>query len=266
MSGPTRSVDQISQLTKIQQSTTAGTPASFLSLPGEVRNGIYELVLLDQNPIDPWFGYDRQQKYTLGLFRASKVVHDEASSLFYSQNRFDFTSASSEKVVSFLGQIGSNNAGHIRHVLIDFPGFLSLDPGDVTLEEDSISILANIQRSCANLNSLTTPPESTHAMEFRLGLLGNHGVTTEALKVVDTRFRAISSLEDIIIEVYDDTSNDYTRGIMTSHSWTIRMIEFVEEEDFSDYGNSREDDYTDFDDDDDYDIDDDSDFWRRAAD
>jgi hypothetical protein len=29
-------------------------------------------------------------------------------------------------------------------------------PGDVTLEEDSIGILANIQSGCANLRTLTT--------------------------------------------------------------------------------------------------------------
>jgi len=46
-----------------------------------------------------------------------------------------------EDVASFLGQIGRNNADYIRHICIHFPKFLYLDPGDVTLEDDSLGIL-----------------------------------------------------------------------------------------------------------------------------
>ncbi|KAL5370961.1 hypothetical protein DPSP01_014569, partial [Paraphaeosphaeria sporulosa] len=143
---------------------------NFCSFPSELRNKIYELLLLQQEPIDPWVGYIRQE-LTPGLFRANKIVHREASSLFYALNRFDFTMRTPEDVASFLEQIGRNNADCIRHICIDFPTFHYLDPGNVTLEDNSVRILSRIQTECAKLSALTTSLYSTNAMELRLDAL-----------------------------------------------------------------------------------------------
>ena len=109
-------------------------------------------------------------------------------------------------------------------------------------------------------------------MELRLDALDNPKVVTEAFKLINTHFRAISSLQEIIIEVYADGPSDHIRRKMESHGWTISVTEYVEEDfnrSFSDFEYEKhgfdsgdEDD----DDDDSYDIDNDSDFWRRAAD
>lgn len=105
-------------------------------------------------------------------------------------------------------------------------------------------------------------------MEFWLDALDKLKIVTEALKLVDTHFRAISSLQEIIVEVYEDGPSDHIRRKMESHGWTISTTEYVEEEccsmSFSDneYGDSGYDDYNG----DDYDIDNDSGFWRRGAD
>ena len=168
---------------------------------------------------------------TSGLLRANKAVHREASSLLYSQNRFDFTIVTSDHLALFLGQIGRNNAAYIRHICVDFPKFLSLDPGDITLEDDSVGIIANIQSYCPNLSTLRTSLYSTDAMELRLDALDNPKIVTEALKLVNTRFRAISSLQEIIVEVYDGPS-DHIRREMESHGWTISTTHYVEREDF----------------------------------
>ncbi|KAI8949459.1 hypothetical protein F4801DRAFT_580423 [Xylaria longipes] len=212
----------------------------------------------------------QQQKLTPRLLCTNKAVHREASSLFYGKNRFDLSDATPEKVVSFLKQI-SNNAAYIRHIVIDFPEFLHLDPGHITLVEGSVEILATIRSGCTNLSSLKTPLCSTHAMELKLDSLNNHKVATEALKLVDTHFRAILSLQEIILEADEVSPSGYIREKMKSYGWTISTIEYVE----ADWDNSFSD--FDFDDDgygggsgdddnDDYDIDNDSDFWRRAAD
>jgi hypothetical protein len=76
--------------------------------------------------------------------------------------------------------------------------------------------------------------------------------------------RAISSLQEIIVEVYEDGPSADIRMKMESHGWTINVIEQVEEWD-------RDRSFSDFDDDDyrydyDCDIDNDSNFWRRAGD
>lgn len=99
-------------------------------------------------------------------------------------------------------------------------------------------------------------------MALRLDGLDDPEVVTEALKLVNTRFRAISSLQEIIVEVYEDGPSDCLRRKMESHGWTISTTENVEEEDFEhdDYGYDSGGDDDDDVDDDDYDIDSDSDF------
>jgi hypothetical protein len=129
--------------------------ADFLTLPSELRNRVYELCLLHQEPLDPWTNYNRRQELTPGL-RANRTIHREASSLFYTQNRFNFTMATPKDVASFLGTIGRNNADYIRHICVNFSNLRDLEQGNVTLEEGSNIILANIQSGCTNLSTLST--------------------------------------------------------------------------------------------------------------
>ncbi|PKS06882.1 hypothetical protein jhhlp_006731 [Lomentospora prolificans] len=118
--------------------------------------------------------------------------------MFYAQNCFDFTTATSEDIALFLGTIG-RNADYIRHVRVSFPEVLYLDPGDVCLSGSDISILASIQSRCPNLTTLTTSRYSTNITELRLDALDYPKIVAEALKLVDTHFRAIKSLHEIII-------------------------------------------------------------------
>jgi hypothetical protein len=249
--------------------------ANFLKLPSELRNRVYELCLLHQEPINPWMVYNQRKELTTGLLRANKTVHREASSLLYAQNCFDFSMATPEDVASFLRTIGDNNANCIRHICVDFPSLRDLEPGNVTLEEDSDGILANIQSSCANLRILTTSLSSTHAMELRLDALDYPKIVNEALTLVNTRFRAISSLQDIIVEVYEDGPSGDIRRKMDNHGWKISTSEYVKDWSTNSIFGDEDDgwghdhsygDYDEDDDDDAYDIDNDSDFWRRAAD
>lgn len=64
--------------------------------------------------------------------------------MLYAQNRFDFTMCTSEDITSFLEQIGRNNASYILYICVDFPQFHYLDLHDLTLEDDSVCILAKI--------------------------------------------------------------------------------------------------------------------------
>jgi hypothetical protein len=175
----------------------------------------------------------------------------------------------SENVASFLEQIGRNNANYIRHICVNFPKFHYLDLHDVTLEDDSVRILAKIQSDCTKLSTLTTSLHSTNAMELKLDALDHPKIVAEALALVGARFRAISSLQEIIVEVYEDGPSDHIRREMKSHGWTISTTEHVEElgSDRS-FGDIEDDDHRyNYDiGDDDYDIDNDSDYWRRAGD
>ena len=48
-------------------------------------------------------------------------------------------------------------------------------------------------------------------MELKLDALDNPKIVTEALQLVNTRFRAISSLQEIIVKVYKEGPRGYIR-------------------------------------------------------
>jgi hypothetical protein len=253
--------------------------ANFLSLPSELRNKIYEQLLVLQEPVacptQPWLRQSQLRALTPGLLRANKTVHLEASSMLHAQNRFDFAMCTSEDVISFLKQIGRNNASYILYICVDFPKFHYLNLHDVTLEDDSVCILAKIQGDCTKLGTLTTSLHSTNAMEVKLDALDHPKIVAEALALVNARFRAISSLQEIIVEVYEDGPSGYIQREMKNHRWAISATEYVKESDFDrSFSDIEDDDYRYGDDyryydgggGDDYDIDDDSDFWRRVGD
>jgi hypothetical protein len=266
---------------------TINMTANFLSLPSELRNNIYEQLLVLQDPIvcstHSWFRSFHLGALTPGLLLVNKTVHREASSLLYAQNRFDFTMCIPEYVASFFDQIGRNNANHIRHIYINFPSILNLGEHDATLEEDSIHMLARIQNDCTNLITLRTSLDSTDTAAFELDALDSPKAVVDMLALVDARFRAISSLREVIVEVYEDSVSAHIIDEMKSRGWTVEVTEQVEEPDFErdiieveDDRYRFEDDYDNRSDDDygygfghDYHVFDDGfddDYWRRAGD
>jgi hypothetical protein len=54
-------------------------------------------------------------------------------------------------------------------------------------------------------------------MVLKLDALASPQVVAEALTLVDARFRAISSLQEIIVEVYEDGPSDNIRREMKNH-------------------------------------------------
>jgi hypothetical protein len=252
----------------------ANMPTNLLSLPSEIRNNIYEQLLVLQEPVDPfnpWFRLTNLGALTPGLLLVNKAIHRETSSLLYAQNQFDFTQCTSESVTKFLDQIGRNNANYIRHIYIDFPEFNHLDMNNITLEDDSARILEKIQNDCIKLDTLTTSLRSTNDMELKLDALDHPKIVANAIALINARFRTILCLRDIVVEVYEDGPSKQIRSAMENHGWTIRTRKNPE-----DIGSCRsftdsDDDYDDYSDrydynDDEYDIDYDSDFWRRAGD
>ncbi|KFY43843.1 hypothetical protein V495_03742 [Pseudogymnoascus sp. VKM F-4514 (FW-929)] len=249
-------------------------PISFLTLPRELRDKIYELCLLLGERIRPFDDYwDEELAY--GLLLVNKTINREASMILY-QNRFDFTNTTHEGLTSFLENIG-RNVDYIRHVYIDFPTFRNLEVGTVAIEDDDSSILATIQSNCVNLKTLTTSRRSTDLMESRLDDADNLNIVTEALALVDTRFRAILSLQEIIVMVHEDAPSDYIRRRIEGQGWTViakeNSYDYASDGSFEDDWDRYDDHYSryfDNDDDDDnneeYDYEYDSDFWRRAAD
>jgi hypothetical protein len=62
-------------------------------------------------------------------------------------------------------------------------------------------------------------------MEFAIDALDSPWAAAEALALVDARFKAISSLKEIIVNVYDEPPSCDLRKKMRSCGWTIEVTE-----------------------------------------
>jgi hypothetical protein len=143
-----------------------------------------------------------------------------------------------KEIAKFLEQIGPLNASYIRHMRIDFPKFLYREPNNYALEDDSLENLTKIQSYCANLITLTISASSTYCikgMAIRLDTLEYGKVeTTEVLRLVNTYFIAMSSLQEIIVELYEGDPNELVQRTVERQGWVIRIVEWKEEAYFAD--------------------------------
>lgn len=221
-------------------------PKNFLELPSEIRNSIYEQLLVLEEPITSLMTYcDFSSEFrglTLGLLLVNRIIHQEASSLLYAQNCFDFTTYFSNEISKFLQRIGHKNAQYIRHIRLDFPMLEILQLQSVRIERDSVKLLEEIRNACSNVTSITISLTSTEHEKSKLA--ANPSSMPEAIALVDTHFRTIPSLQDIIIEVYKECPNDGAGTEMIRHGWSLDeherpqedYLDFDHYDDYGDYG------------------------------
>lgn len=113
------------QVLVLEPDQTPTTSVSFLSLPPEVRNLIYSALLV-QSDGDPCEVRGNQLKHIrcvgldglspFGLFRANRQVYQEAATVYYGWNQFNFTDTTT--LAHFLSRIGSS-AKYLRRVAVD---------------------------------------------------------------------------------------------------------------------------------------------------
>ena len=223
-------------------------PLNFFSLPGEIQNKIYGELLVLSHPVGInvatsfWYStYEfppAAKLNTSGLFLAllqvSKRVYSEASSLFYSENCFMLSDLESPLgyplqsaiFTSFLNRIGRRNASFLHHICIAFPVLDDYHLGRIPLKEDSIRTLELIRLNCPNITTLETSLETTTEMEEAIDALDSPRAATKVLVLVDARFKAISSLKEVIVNVYDEPPNDDLRKKIHDYAWTIKVTEY----------------------------------------
>jgi hypothetical protein len=234
---------------------------NFFNFAAEIRLKIYEELLVLSEPItfithqDPsWPPLSLSKKYGLcpALLRANKRVHREASPLLYSSNHFIFSNlepthrldTKSAFLASFLSQIEHQNASFLRHVCIDFPIFDDYRPGTAVLQEDSSKTLELIRDNCTGIAILETSLRDTFELECADYTVDCSPIAAEALDLLDARFKVISSLEEVIVNVhiYDDEGlSDDLRKKMRDCRWTIKVTKLEkswysgEEDEYADY-------------------------------
>jgi len=226
-------------------------PANFFNFPAEIRHKIYEELLVLSEPITlittwgrgrSWPPFSLSKRYGLcpALLRANKRVQREASPLLYSGNRFGFSHpypmtrifAECQVLTSFLNQIGRQNASFLRHISIHFPDFDDSRPGRATLRKESMKLLELIRDNCTSIATLETSLDSPDLSAYTANL-DSSLITGEALELLDARFKAISSLKEIIVNVPvygNECPSDSLRKKMRDCGWTIKDIELEDSE------------------------------------
>ncbi|KAK8054618.1 hypothetical protein PG994_009685 [Apiospora phragmitis] len=214
----------------------------FFSLPREIRDQIYKLCLLSSETLQPLYAWSRMNKgFAIKLLRTSKTVHAEACSVFYGQNRFDFSDsfyfinvmdftnfALAKEVGSFLEKIGSS-AEYLGNAVIAFPQYARIELGNTALAPQNMAIIASLRRRCPNLRNLLTDLASTF-INLEHQLLGRERpLRHEALALVDAHFRSIPSLQHIIVQVHEvHLSDDKFREDIERLGWTLSAEEIRE--------------------------------------
>ena len=219
-------------------------PINFFSFPSEIRNKIYEEALVLSEPIvlvvtEPngtlkGLSLPRNSslcgplRLCLAILFANNRAHREASPLLYSRNRFRL-----QNPTLFLDDIGPQNASFLRHICIAFPAIYDYHHLEsVTLKEDSIRTLERIRDNCTNLATLET------SLRFRTIIAMESAIDIDSprpLALVDARFKAISSLKEIIVNVYDEPISCDLREEMRGCGWTIEGT-WEESESVGSYG------------------------------
>ncbi|KAH8600236.1 hypothetical protein B0O99DRAFT_590614 [Bisporella sp. PMI_857] len=224
-------------------------PTDFSSFPSEIRNQIYELLLVLAEPIEItgyhlnsvsealpqplWSPTRKGFDLCPAILAVNKQIYREAAPLLYSMNSFmvgesvaSYTYEPPRAILaSFLDRIGSQNAGFLRRICIAFPSFDGYYTGNVALQGDSILALELIRDKCINLATLETSLETTTVVERSLDSLNNPRAAAEALALVDACFKEISSLEELVVNVYDDAPSLDLRDEMRGRGWTVKVTE-----------------------------------------
>ena len=210
----------------------------FFDLPPELRLQIYsELLVLPEPTVfvvdfGPWVPPPRRRKrYGLcpALLRINKKVYSEANAMLYSDNQFLFldiitnTSSATDStyLASFLDQIGSR-AAQFRHITIPCPTFEDLPSHRVRLDEADVENLKLVRDTCTNIKTIelyVSYTLITHLCDYL-------PIAAEALHFLDTQFKNIPSLKEVVINFevnYDEDPSDNLTKTMHDYGWAVKV-------------------------------------------
>ncbi|KAJ5361776.1 hypothetical protein N7541_002620 [Penicillium brevicompactum] len=206
--------------------STNKMPASFMSLPPEIRIMIYKYVLVDRSPLSPWkplSPWHFHDRLVPNLLRTSTTIFHEARSLLYSHNCFNFSDPDYDEVCQFMLKIGRTNASRIQYIRVDFPG-LDLVGGRIRyLSRDSALMKILIESWCPNIKCLIIAWQGTESLEraFDPDRFDDPEACEVALKWVEGHFKVPPSLREIVIEVREHRPSSYIQKLMKSLGWIV---------------------------------------------
>jgi hypothetical protein len=210
---------------------------NFFDFAIEIRLKIYSELLVhsepivfvaDYGPLSPPLFRSKKEGLCPALLRVNKKAHSEASSLLYSNNRFRFpdifvstlSATNSPHVAPFLRQIGPQ-ASLIRHICITFLTFDDFRHDRAILYEAHIKNLELIRDTFTSITTL----ELLLPLDSANYAFGDSPIATEALNLLDARFKAIPSLKEIIVDFQMYAAEDLSDYWIKMHDrgWTVEV-------------------------------------------
>ncbi|CAG9943827.1 unnamed protein product [Clonostachys rosea f. rosea IK726] len=210
--------------------------ACFLSLPAENRISIYHEVFGAGQTFFLFPGGGTQvhalaptksRRWNAFLF-TNRLIYSEAREIVYGANRFvlvDVTHTQTGLLYNFLGGIGPANASLITHLAISFPVMDRVEgqEGEFALRGDSLRALELLRAQCTRLKTL----------ELQVHRQNSAGLTEEkdcdsefarvALPRIDQQLKAISSLEQVVVEVYEKALMPSVENAMQALGWIVKL-------------------------------------------
>ncbi|KAF2673582.1 hypothetical protein BT63DRAFT_467116 [Microthyrium microscopicum] len=191
------------------------------------------------------------------ILRTSKVVHDEASSLLYGLNQFQFFHTSLHGLFQdgfekewnvlelFLRTIGEHNVNHMRHLMICYPYMLRkcdvYGGGEyeysMEIQPCSLRCLGLMIRQCKSLDtlemSIDTPFNSINPLKMLVESSDNWDA--DPIRKVALKLRKITSLKQILIT----TSTEHlpywkTKDAMVKRGWIVSAKSNKEDPNYDD--------------------------------
>ncbi|CAG9998861.1 unnamed protein product [Clonostachys byssicola] len=210
--------------------------ACFLSLPAENRISIYEEVLGAGQTFFLFHGTGNQvnalaptnpRRWSAFLF-TNHLIYSEAREIVYGANRFvllDVTHTQTELLHNFLGGIGPANASLITHLVISFPVMerVEAQEAEFALKGDSMRALELLRAQCTRLKTL----------ELQVNRQNSSGLTEEkdcdskfardALPRINQELKGISSLERVVVKVYEKALMPSVESVMQNFGWMVML-------------------------------------------
>ncbi|KAK2756387.1 hypothetical protein FQN54_005279 [Arachnomyces sp. PD_36] len=207
----------------------------FLSLPVELRDIIYKQVLILLRPV--YLFQDRggplgsfipgKPSQWRALLYVSRQISDEARVVLYSSNQFNIqevpTKYDQGRVLrSFLDCIGPTNTRLLSRLCVNFPATEKVEgqEGKIRLREDALQWLQLLQRECPNLKTLETLVYSNDSSEL-IEERDSTQLVRDVLLGIDGQFRAIASLDRIIVRVTSGTPSPSVKEFLQGLGWAV---------------------------------------------
>lgn len=216
----------IHKLRPVPVQQTSSSPFRFLSLPSELRNKIYKLILVSNSPIEvgacsamspsPMYreplDWDWSWPRSTSMLLVSRQIYHEAEAILYSHNFFVMYSPRLDLLECFLNHIGPVKASLLSHLYINYPimeTFPHCRPGEVKLQRDGLRSLRLLQQKCTNLRKLTLGEFVKIPFVGFLDNLCVHVVNSVNIRPilheyfvrVNTELQAITSLAEVTVHL-----------------------------------------------------------------